>query len=227
MKREIVGVPRERVQVVEPASGAAEQGGDVDGDADGSVDGEADAGAGSEDAASSGSTRTRGTTATVRVDRPSWVENVKNAIPAEMLAVWAAIAAAPGVEGGGLSSTVYWGLFTVACVVTTLYIWTDVESPTSTMAERRNVPLRYLKHSLYAQMVLAVGGFAVWAYYLGGPFASEYSGLYDPTYAIILLPVYVGLGPKLVPDLLRKVHGVEIPDERQRAPDEFLRPESE
>ena len=118
--------------------------------------------------------------------------------------VRAAIESAPSVSDGALDAQVFgsqwltldvFGLiFGVMCVVTALYMWTDVESPTQAMADRRDVPLQYLRHSQYAQILLAVGGFAVWVYYLGGPFAEAYAHLYDQTYATILLRLYVG-GP--------------------------------
>jgi hypothetical protein len=232
MKRELVGVPRERLtmhassvvgsvtphSVEELTVGPGGQGSDETRSE--SREGESVAG---EDTPA----ETGGAAANLHVEQPSWLQNVKNAIPVEILVVWAAIESAPGVSEGALGTAVFGAIFGVMCVVTALYMWTDVESPTETMADRRGVPLQYLRHSQYAQILLAVGGFAVWAYYLGGPFAAEYSDLYHPTYATILLPLYVGLGPKLVPDLLRKLYGVEIPDERQRAPDEFVRAESE
>ena len=230
MKRELVGVPRERVAVhapgvagsvtprsVEELTRAPDETGDAGTES-------ADEGESADDGAT---TRTGGASPDLRVEQPSWLQNVRNAIPVEILVVWAAVESAPGVSDGALGTAVFGGLFGVMCVVTALYMWTDVESPTQAMADRRDVPLQYLRHSQYAQILLAVGGFAVWVYYLGGAFAEAYPDLYDQTYATILLPLYVGLGPKLVPDLLRKVHGVEIPDERQRAPDEFVRADSE
>lgn len=237
MKRELVGVPRERVTTHAPGVVGSVTPRSVEElavDPDGTESAEADSAVervdGTEDAAPAddgASTETEGATANLQVERPSWLQNVKNAIPVEILVVWAAIESAPGVSEGALDPAVFGAILGAMCAVTALFMWTDVESPTETMADRRGVPLQYLRHSQYAQILLAVGGFSVWAYYLGGPFTAEYSGLYDPTYATILLPLYVGLGPKLIPDLLRKIHGVEISDERQRAPDEFLRAESE
>jgi uncharacterized membrane protein YidH (DUF202 family) len=242
MKRELVGVPRERITLhasglagsvtprsVEELTGGPgkEESGETESD-----DSEG------ESAVSDGtSAGPAGATPDLRVEQPSWLQNVRNAIPVEILVVWAAIESAPGLSDGALGTKVFESqwltldafgvIFGVMCVVTALYMWTDVESPAQAMADRRDVPLQYLRHSQYAQIVLAVGGFAVWAYYLGGPFADPYADAYVPAYATILLPLYVGLGPKLVPDLLRKLHGVEIPDERQRAPDEFLRARSD
>jgi hypothetical protein len=234
MKRELVGVPRERVTVRESSTDTAGSSA-LEGVLTGSRSGGAASEKSKDEPPESSDDETaadaQGATANVQVEQPSWVRNVKNAIPVEILAVWAAIESAPQVSEGALGSTVftldqftldvYGLLFGVMCVVTALYMWTDVESPTPAMAKRRGVPLQYLRHSQVFQIGLAVVGFVVWVYYLGGPFSKAYSGLYNPTYAIILLPLYVGLGPKLVPDLLRKFHSVEIPDERQRAPDEF------
>jgi hypothetical protein len=235
MKREIVGVPRERITMHAPGVVGSvtprsveelvvASGGGASGEGGSATEGIGGGKSASGEGAQGG---TDGATANVQVEQPSWLQNVKNAIPVEILVVWAAIESAPGVSDGTLGTPVFVAIFGVMCVVTALYMWTNVKSPSQAMAERRDLPTQYLRHSQYAQILLAVGGFAAWTYYLGGPFTASYTGLYHPTYATILLPLYVGLGPKLVPDLLRKLHGVEIPDERQRAPDEFLRAESE
>lgn len=157
----------------------------------------------------------------VETEEPSWIDNVQNAIPIEIVTAWAAINAVLAPEGVSISNTMFWILAGVFGVATMLHMWADVATPTKKRAQKLDVPLAYLKRTQQAQIVLAFGGFAVWAYYLIGVNRLEFVEWYDPTYSAILLPLYVVLGPQLVPDVLRKVYGVgeedegESDDERQ------------
>lgn len=155
-----------------------------------------------------------------KINVPSWVDKVKDAIPIEVVTAWAAIEGAIGkdlpVEAlplGPLTVNPYLALVAAMAVITAAHMWVDVESPDP----ESPLPRPYLKQTQYAQIALAVLGFLVWAYYLGELYGRV--GWYDTTTATILLPLYVVAGPQLVPGVLRKLHGVEVPEDgrRQRA----------
>ncbi|MFC7082248.1 hypothetical protein [Halorussus caseinilyticus] len=68
--------------------------------------------------------------------------------------------------------------------------------------------LSYLRSVQSAQIALAVGAFVVWVYYLRGPFALDATDWYNQRYAAVFLPLYVAVGPQLVPSVLRKWYRV-------------------
>lgn len=155
------------------------------------------------------------TTKQPKVDVPSWVDKVKDAIPIEVVTAWAAIEAILGkgsfatasVSLGPLAVNPYLALVAVMAVITAAHMWIDVESPDP----ESTLPMAYLRQTQYAQITLAVVGFLVWAYYLGELYSRGFAW-YDSTTATILLPLYVVAGPQLVPGLLRKLHDVPIPE---------------
>ncbi len=154
-----------------------------------------------------------------KVDVPSWADKVKDAIPIEVVTAWAAIEAILGkgslaeaaVSLGPLTVNQYLALVAVMAVITAAHMWVDVETPD----RESTLPFPYLRQTQYVQIALAVLGFLVWAYYLGELYGRGFAW-YDATAATILLPLYVVAGPQLVPGMLRKVHGVEIPEEGTR-----------
>lgn len=157
---------------------------------------------------------------TTEVEVQSWVDKVKDAIPVEVVVAWAAIEAFIG-QGDAVGSTAYLSLVGVMAVGTLAYLWVNVETPTEGMADDLGVPFAYLRDARRAQIALGVGAFLVWTYYLGGVYGRPFAGFHDATAAQVVMVLYVFFGPQLVPNVVRKLHGVEIPDGDRRPPAQF------
>ncbi|MCC7389436.1 MAG: hypothetical protein IT431_11775 [Phycisphaerales bacterium] len=102
-------------------------------------------------------------------------------IPGEVIVVWGTISAiiTQAKPPAAQEQLILWVVFAVLLVATPLYQW------------------RLLKIRLPVQLAVATIAFAVWVFYLGGPFASV--GWYKPLYGAVVLPLFTFLVPLLEP----------------------------
>lgn len=84
---------------------------------------------------------------------------------------------------GPQKEAILWIVFGVLLLATPLYQW------------------RLLKIRLPLQLAIATVAFAVWVFYLGGPFKLTFAdpSWYRPTYGAVLLPLYTFLIPLIEP----------------------------
>lgn len=143
---------------------------------------------------------------------PSWVDNVKDAIPVEVVTAWVAIDA---IILGGSSSPdgFYWAVFGLVFVGTGLHMWIDIELPDPEEAAGMNLTPGKLRIAVMGQIAMAMGAFLAWGLYLAPvvdvPIGGATVALDKPRTTAILV-LYTLLGPQLVPGLLSKVVGVDL-----------------
>lgn len=201
MGRKLIGVPRAQTRTVtNPRSAAGSEGAK-------SVDMEVP-GTRSTDPESA-----EGDATTVAMEQsPSWVDNVKDAIPVEVVTAWVAIDA---IILGGSSSPdgFYWAVFGLVFFGTGLHMWIDIELPDPTEAAGMNLTPGRLRIAVLGQIALAMGAFLAWGLYLAPAVDVPIGGAtvtLDQPRATAVLVLYTLLGPQLVPGLLSKAVGVDL-----------------
>ena len=97
-------------------------------------------------------------------------------IPTEVVALYIALSSLV-VSSGDASSVVFWAILVFGIIVTPLYLW------------------RILKVSKVSQLGISTIAFIIWAFALGGPFASL--GWYKPLYGGILVICYTFVVPMI------------------------------
>lgn len=104
----------------------------------------------------------------------TYFDKVIKYIPADIVGAWVAVTGLISSDGGAPKSLLLWITFVAGIVLTIL--WT---------LKQTSVPK---KKPALTQAFISTGSFVVWAFALGGPFATL--GFYRPLYGSLLLIFY-------------------------------------
>ncbi|WP_458210344.1 hypothetical protein, partial [Haladaptatus sp. NG-SE-30] len=143
-----------------------------------------------------------------------WIDNIKDSIPVEVVAAWTAIFAIFTGNPGLISSRFYLGTIILGSLATALHMWSDINPMTEEEQKRLEYTNTEVAIRMWFQILLAVGAFLAWVYSLQATNSTLQSPVefipFNDAYAAVLLPLYLLLGPQLLPEVLNKLHDMDF-----------------